>query len=77
MSKGSDTSKRTNFKKFSEGYDKIDWSTKKEIAPDLPQDIVDQISAITARIEQVDKEIEQFHLDNEESQQNGTDNGED
>ena len=28
--KGSNTAKRTNFKKFNEGWDKIDWGKKEE-----------------------------------------------
>ena len=59
MSKGDDTTKRTNFKKFNEGWDKIDWTTK-EVPNELPQDITDQISRIASRI---DKEIEQIEQD--------------
>ena len=44
--KGSNTAKRTNFKKFNEGWDKIDWGNK-ETKSEIPKKIEENIDQST------------------------------
>jgi hypothetical protein len=64
--KGSNTAKRTNFKKFNEGWDKIDWGNK-ETKSDSSKSVEELMKDAKDKLEQV-KENE--HLQSQESGSN-------
>ena len=52
--KGSNTAKRTNFKKYKENFDQIDWGNGRKVPPVLPVDIQERIDDIKQSIEDYD-----------------------
>ena len=50
--KGSNTAKRTNFKKFNEGWDKIDWS-KKETPPEPSKSVEELVKEVKDKLEKL------------------------
>ena len=50
--KGSNTAKRTNFKKFNEGWDKIDWGKKEEPQKSIEEMLQDVKYVLKQRVKE-------------------------